>query len=75
LSPLAIKHIAAHSPQERGRSERVFHTLQGRLPKEFKLAGIDIVEAANVWLRDSIIAEHNMQFTVGEEQEGSADRL
>jgi transposase len=72
LSQLGIEHIAAYSPQARGRSERVFHTLQDRLPKEFKLAGIDTVEAANVWLRDSFIAEHNGRFAIDAEQEGSA---
>jgi transposase len=72
LSQLGIEHIAAYSPQARGRSERVFHTLQDRLPKEFKLAGIDTVEAANVWLRDSYIAEHNAHFAIAAEQEGSA---
>jgi transposase len=72
LSQLGIEHIAAYSPQARGRSERVFHTLQDRLPKEFKLAGIDTVEAANVWLRDSFIAEHNKRFAIDAEQEGSA---
>src|SRR5271168_2906640 len=53
-------------------SERAFHTLQDRLPKEFKLAGIDTVEAANVWLRDSFIADYNERFAIGAEQEGSA---
>src|SRR4051794_32339415 len=56
LSQLGIEHIAAYSPQARGRSERVFLTLQDRLPKEFKLAGIATVEAANAWLRDTFIA-------------------
>jgi transposase len=72
LSQLGIDHIAAYSPQARGRSERVFHTLQDRLPKEFKLAGIDTVEAANRWLRDSFLAEYNERFAIGAEQEGSA---
>ncbi len=72
LSQLGIEHIAAYSPQARGRSERVFHTLQDRLPKEFKLAAIATVEAANVWLRDSFIAEHNARFAVSAAQEGSA---
>jgi hypothetical protein len=62
LSQMEIEHIPAYSPQVRGRSERVCHTLQDRLPKEFKLAGIDMVEAANVWLRDSFITEHNGWF-------------
>ena len=72
LRQLGIEHIAAYSPQARGRSERVFQTLQDRLPKEFRLAGIDSVEAANVWLRDSFIPEHNKRFAVDAEQEGSA---
>jgi transposase len=72
LSQLGIEHIAAYSPQARGRSERVFLTLQDRLPKEFKLAGIDSVEAANKWLRDSFIADYNGLFAIHAEQEGSA---
>lgn len=72
LSQLGIEHIAAYSPQARGRSERVFHTLQDRLPKEFKLAGITTVEAANTWLRDSFIADHNARFAIQAEQTGSA---
>jgi hypothetical protein len=50
----------------------VFHTLQDRLPKEFKLAGIDTVEAANRWLRDSFLADYNERFAIDAEQEGSA---
>jgi transposase len=72
LKQLGIEHIAAYSPQARGRSERVFLTLQDRLTKEFALAGIATVEAANVWLRDTYIAAHNERFAVGAEQEGSA---
>jgi transposase len=72
LNQLGIEHIAAYSPQARGRSERVFHTLQDRLPKEFKLAGIETVEAANVWLRETFLAEHNRRFAVDAEQEDSA---
>jgi transposase len=72
LNQLGIEHIAAYSPQARGRSERVFHTLQDRLPKEFKLAGITTVEAANIWLRETFIGEHNKRFAIGAEEEGSA---
>ena len=72
LKQLGIEHIAAYSPQARGRSERVFGTLQDRLAKEFALAGITTVEAANRWLRDVYIAEHNERFSIDAEQEGSA---
>jgi hypothetical protein len=50
----------------------VFLTLQDRLPKEFKLAGICTVAAANTWLRDSFITYYNAQFAVAAEQVGSA---
>jgi transposase len=72
LKQLGIEHIAAYSPQARGRSERLFQTLQDRLPKEFKLAGIGTIEAANDWLRETFIADHNGRFSVAAEQEGSA---
>jgi len=72
LNQLGIEHIAAYSPQARGRSERAFATLQDRLPKEFALAGISTVEAANRWLCEVYIADHNARFAIEAEQEGSA---
>jgi transposase len=72
LSHLGIEHIAAYSPQARGRSERVFGTLQGRLPKELRLAGIKTVEAANAWLKAHYIVEHNCAFAIKAEQLGTA---
>ena len=72
LSHLGIEHIAAYSPEARGRSERAFGTLQGRLPKELRLAGITTVAAANDWLKAHYIAEHNAAFAVRPEQEGTA---
>jgi len=72
LKQLGIEHIPAYSPQARGRSERMFGTLQDRLPKELKLAGIDTVEAANSWLSESYMAEHNKRFAISAGQEGSA---
>jgi len=72
LAHLGVEHIAAYSPQARGRSERLFATLQDRLPKDLRLAGIETVEAANAWLKTHSIAEHNARFAVAPEQEGSA---
>jgi len=43
LSQLGITHIPSYSPQARGRMERVFGTLQNRLPQELRLAGIKTV--------------------------------
>ena len=72
LGQLGIEHIAAYSPEARGRSERVFRTLQDRLPKELKLAGITSAEAANRWLAEVYLPEHNARFAVAAEQDGSA---
>jgi transposase len=72
LTQLGIEHIAAYSPEARGRSERAFRTLQDRLPKELALAGITTVAAANRWLAETYIAQHNAAFAVEAEQEGSA---
>ena len=40
LEQLGIEHIPSYSPEARGRMERVFGTLQNRLPQELRLAGI-----------------------------------
>ncbi len=77
LAQLGIEHIAAYSPQARGRSERAFGTLQDRLPKELALAGITTVDAANRWIAEVYIPQHNSAFAVEAEQQGSgfvADR-
>jgi transposase len=72
LAYLGVEHIAAYSPQARGRSERVFHTLQDRLTKELALAGIATVDAANLFLRDVYLPAHNARFAIKPEQDGSA---
>lgn len=72
LRQLSIRHIAAYSPQARGRSERLFGTLQDRLPKEFALRGIKTMEEANIYLRDVYIPRHNEQFSVPAREAKSA---
>lgn len=72
LSQLSVEHIAAYSPQARGRSERVFQTLQDRLVKELALVKIVTIEAANNFIRDVYVPAHNARFAVKAEQEGSA---
>ena len=64
LKQLGIKHIAAYSPEARGRSERMFGTLQGRLCAELALHGITSMDAANTYLRDMYLPRHNKQFMV-----------
>lgn len=72
LKQLGIRHIAAYSPQARGRSERLFGTLQDRLPKEFALKGIKTIEEANAYLRDVYIPRHNERFSVAAKEAKSA---
>lgn len=73
LAQLGIEHIAAYSPQARGRSERMFRTLQDRLPKELRLAGIsDAVAAANRFIREVYLPAHNARFAVEPAEAGSA---
>jgi len=72
LAQLGIRHIAAYSPEARGRSERMFGTLQDRLVKEFADAGIDTIEAANRFLSDIYLPAHNRRFAVTAAEPGSA---
>lgn len=62
LHRLGIEHIPAYSPEARGRSERMFGTLQGRLPKELKLAGMTTIAAANRFIREVYLPRHNARF-------------
>jgi len=50
LSELGVEMIHAHSPQAKGRIERLFKTFQDRLIKEMRLAGIGTMEEANRFL-------------------------
>lgn len=72
LEQLGVEHIGAFSPQARGRSERAFGTLQDRLPKELRLAGVTDIAAANAFIRDVYLPEHNARFAVDPAGEGSA---
>lgn len=72
LKQLGIGHIAAYSPEARGRSERMFGTLQDRLVKELADAGIATIEAANRFLAEVYLPEHNRRFAVAAAEIGSA---
>src|SRR5437868_13402160 len=62
LDRLGIEHIPAYSPEARGRSERLFGTLQDRLIKELRLAGLGDVETANRWIKEVYLTDHNARF-------------
>jgi len=55
LDELDITHIPAYSPQAKGRIERLWGTLQSRLPIEMRLLGINTIEQANKFLLGYIL--------------------
>ena len=72
LAELGIRHIPSYSPEARGRMERVWGTLQQRLPPLLRLEAITTVEAANRFLAETYLDEHNERFAVTPAEEGSA---
>ncbi|OQW64170.1 MAG: hypothetical protein A4S17_14375 [Proteobacteria bacterium HN_bin10] len=63
LSAVGGELIPAHSPQAKGRVERLFKTLQDRLIKELRLAGVATLEEANRFL-DEYLPRYNRRFAV-----------
>ena len=74
LKELGIEWIAAHSPQAKGRIERLFETLQDRLVKEMRLAGIDNIAAANHFLEMRFLPAWEKRFTVAPRRPRNAHR-
>jgi transposase len=72
LKALDIRHIGAYSPQARGRSERMFGTLQDRLVRELADAGIATIEAANRFIAETYLPAHNRAFMVEAAEPGTA---
>ena len=72
LAQLGIQHIPSYSPEARGRMERLFQTLQRRLPQELRTAGITDVEGANRYLAQVFLPAHNARFAVAPAEEGEA---
>jgi hypothetical protein len=58
LHALNIEIICANSSQAKGRAERANRTLQDRLVKELRLAGISTIEAGNAFL-PPFVADYN----------------
>ena len=72
LKQLGIEHIPSYSPQARGRVERLFGSLQKRLPQELRLAGISTLEVANRFITGTFLPAFNARFMVAAAEEGSA---
>ena len=63
LAELGVTVIHAHSPQAKGRVERLFKTLQDRLVKDLRLAGLATIEAANQFV-ETWLPRYNRRFAV-----------
>lgn len=74
MRELDIRVINANSPEAKGRIERLFGTLQDRLVKELRLAGIKDRASANRFLAETYLPEHNDRFAVPPRQGGDAHR-
>lgn len=72
LAQLGIRHIPSYSPEARGRMERVFGTLQQRLPPELRRAGVTTREAGNAYLRETFVPAYNLRFGKEPSEPGSA---
>ena len=64
VKELGVTIIHARSPQAKGRVERANKTLQDRLVKEMRLAGVSTIEAANAFVQKVYIPKHNAKFAI-----------
>lgn len=74
LGALDVELIIAMSPQAKGRVERLFGTLQDRLIKEMRVAGIDSLEAANRFVEETFIPFWDERFGVGPAESADSHR-
>lgn len=64
MAELNIGIVHAHSPQAKGRVERIFRTLQDRLIKELRLNHISTIKEANEFLEQDFLPKFNAKFMV-----------
>lgn len=64
MDTLGVELIFAHSPQAKGRVERLFRTLQDRLVKAMRLKGITTIAAGNLFLHRNYLPALNRKFSV-----------
>lgn len=75
MKNLSVELITAHSPQAKGRVERLFKTLQDRLVKEMRLANINTPEEGNKFLAEVFLPKFNNKFAVIAAKEGNVHKL
>jgi transposase len=73
MAELGVQLIRAHSPQAKGRVERLWGTLQDRLVQELRLANVTTLEQANAFL-PGFLRRFNRTFAVAPQEPGTAYR-
>lgn len=73
MEELGITSIASHSPQARGRIERLWGTFQDRLVSELRLANACTLEEAEMVLQ-GLLPRHNLRFAIAPQSPESAYR-
>jgi hypothetical protein len=63
LKELGVEVSHAHSPQAKGRIERLFRTFQDRVIKEMRLRGVKTIEEGNEFLEE-YLPFYNKRFSV-----------
>ena len=74
MKELDVDLIMAHSPQAKGRVERKNRTMQDRLIKELRLAGISAIPAANAFLKNTFLPKLNAKQSVPARHKADAHR-
>lgn len=74
MKDLGIELITAHSPEAKGRVERLFGTLQDRLVREMRLEGINTPEDGNIFLEKVFVPKFNERFSIESKSEGNLHR-
>lgn len=64
MRQLGIEPITAHSPQSKGRIERMFNTFQDRLVKELRLNNILTIDEANRFLDDEFLPNYKTKYAI-----------
>lgn len=64
VNQLGIEPITAHSPQAKGRIERLFNTFQDRLVKELRLKNISTMAEANRFLEEEFLSNYKTKYAV-----------
>lgn len=74
MQDLGITLITAHSPEAKGRVEKLFQTLQDRLVKEMRLAKINALYEGNRFLEEVFLLKFNRRFAVIPAKEGNVHK-